>query len=148
MENNEIKIITDGITRIGYLYEKWAKEHNINSYIMDILYAIKIMGITKQKEIVENYGMPKQTVNTAITELQRKEYIKLIQDENDKRSKIIELTPEGENYADLILSPLVDCEKRVLGLIEKENIDIWIKTMNQYADLFEKEMKRYKSGGF
>lgn len=144
---NEIKIVTDCINKIAYLYEEWAKQYNVNSYVLDVLYAIRVMGITKQKKIIESWGMPKQTVNTVIIKLQNKNYIRLIQDKNDKRSKIIELTPEGEVYADLILNPLLECENSVFESMGKEDIDIWIKIMRKYARLFEDKMKDYKSGG-
>lgn len=112
--DKSIKAITSAVDRTDYLYEKWAKKLGVNNYVSRIMYMLYLSEVNRQKEMVENYGMPKQTVNTVITELQKKGYIILIPDENDKRSKIIKLTQEGINYANKIVTPLLDCEIRVL----------------------------------
>ena len=138
-----IQAITSAVDRTDYLYEKWAKHLGVNSYVSRIMYMIYASGITKQKEIVENYGMPKQTVNTVITELQKKGHIRLIPDENDKRSKIIQLTAKGTAYADSIIAPLVNCEKTVLAEMGEERVKMLIDTLNQYAELFEKVIMEY-----
>lgn len=138
--NELIKAVTSVVDRTDYLYEKWAKQHGLNSYILRIMYMLHTSDINRQKDIAENYGMPKQTVNTVITELQKKRYIRLIPDENDKRSKIIKLTDEGIKYAESIVAPLLNCEKAVLAEMGKERVEMLIDTMNQYAELFEQKM--------
>lgn len=146
-----VKAITSVVDRTDYLYEKWAKQQGINSYVSRIMYMIYASKINKQKDIVESYGMPKQTVNTVITELQKKGYIQLIQDKNDKRSKIIILTDEGIEYAEKIVTPLLNCEKEVLSEMGKERVELLIDTLHQYAELFEQKMnestQKEKYGG-
>lgn len=140
--NGYIKEINSIIERTDYLYEKWAKQHGINSYVMQVMYIIYATGINKQKDIVGKYGMPKQTVNTVITDLQKKGYIRLTPDENDKRSKIIILTDEGRRYAENIVNPLLNCEKEVLAQMGEERVEMLISTMNQYAELLEQKMRK------
>lgn len=140
--NKYIQEINSVVERTDYLYEKWAKQHGINSYVMQVMYMIYASEINKQKDIVENYGMPKQTVNTVITDLQRKGYIRLTPDENDKRSKIIILTDEGRRYAENIVNPLLNCEKEVLAEMGKERVEMLISTMNQYAELIEQKISK------
>lgn len=143
--DKSIKAITSAVDRTDYLYEKWAKKQGVNNYVSRIMYMLYLSGVNRQKEMVENYGMLKQTVNTVITELQKKGYIILIPDENDKRSKIIKLTQEGINYANKIVTPLLDCEIRVLKKMGTQRVEMLIDTMNQYADLLETEMKTFYS---
>lgn len=146
--DESIQAITSAVDRTDYLYEKWAKHLGVNSYVSRIMYMIYASGIAKQKDIVENYGMPKQTVNTVITELQKKGYIRLIPDESDKRSKIIQLTTEGIKYADAIITPLVNCEKTVLAEMGEERVKMLIDTLNQYSELFEKVIMEYFGRNF
>lgn len=143
--DKSIKAITSAVDRTDYLYEKWAKKLGVNNYVSRIMYMLYLSEVNRQKEMVENYDMPKQTVNTVITELQKKGYIILIPDENDKRSKIIKLTQEGINYANKIVTPLLDCEIRVLKKMGTQRVEMLIDTMNQYADLLETEMKTFYS---
>lgn len=140
--NKYIQEINSVVERTDYLYEKWAKQHGINSYVLQIMYMIYASEINKQKDIVEKYGMPKQTVNTVIVELQKKGYIRLTPDENDKRSKIIILTDEGCRYAENIVNPLLNCEKEVLAEMGEERVEMLISTMNQYAELLEQKISK------
>ena len=140
-----IKSITSAVERTDYLYEKWSKLHDENSYVTKIMYMIYVTGLVRQKDIVENYGMPKQTVNTVITGLLKNGYINLTPDKTDKRSKIIELTDSGLEYANSIIKPLLDCEKKVLAEMGEERVKLMIETMNQYANLFEKYMNKANS---
>lgn len=135
-----IKAITCVVNRTDYLYEKWAKQQSVNIYVSMVLYMLRAAEIHTQKEIADIYGMPKQTVNTVINELHKKGHITLIPDENDKRSKIIKLTTEGIQYADSIVNSLLNCEKNVLAKMGEERVEMLIDTMNQYADLLEKEL--------
>ena len=98
---------------------------------------LRTAGINKQKDIADIYGMPKQTVNTVIAELNKKGYIRLIPDEKDKRSKIIELTEEGVKYADSIVEPLLEYENKVLEKMGRKRVEMMIEALRQYADLFE-----------
>lgn len=143
--NEYIKAINCIVNRTDYLYEKWAKQQSVNSYLLMILYMLSAADINTQKEIANIYGMPKQTVNTVITDLHKKGYIKLIPNEKDKRSKVIKLTDEGMQYADAIVNPLLSCEKNVLEKMGEKRVGMLIDTMNQYADLLEKEFNKFNN---
>lgn len=145
-----IKAITSAIDRTDYLYEGWAKVRGQNSYVSRIMYIVYASEVTRQKDIVENYGMPKQTVNSVITKLLKNKYIILLPDKEDKRNKIIKLTESGRKYAEIIVTPLLDCEKKVLMEMGEEKVKLMIDTMNQYASLLERFMNesRNKKDGF
>lgn len=137
-----IRAITAATDRIDYLYDNWARSRGINSYVSRIMYMLYASGIDRQKDIAENYGMPKQTVNNVISDLLKKGYITLETDEKDRRSKLIRLTEEGEKYAGSITEPLLECEKSVLEEMGGERARMLTETMTQYADLLEEEMKK------
>ncbi len=135
--NEYIKKINSVMMKTDYLYSKWAKDHSVSNYVLNIMYMLRTAGINKQKDIADIYGMPKQTVNTVIAELNKKGYIRLIPDEKDKRSKIIELTEEGVKYADSIVEPLLEYENKVLEKMGRKRVEMMIEALRQYADLFE-----------
>ncbi len=67
--NEYIKKINSVMMKTDYLYSKWAKDHSVSNYVLNIMYMLRTAGINKQKDIADIYGMPKQTVNTVIAEL-------------------------------------------------------------------------------
>lgn len=75
--DKSIKAITSAVDRTDYLYEKWAKKQGVNNYVSRIMYMLYLSGVNRQKEMVENYGMPKQTVNTVITSFRKKDILYL-----------------------------------------------------------------------
>ena len=142
---NQIKEITSAIDRTQFLYVKWSKSRGENYYISTVVYMLYSEGVAKQKELVEKYGMPKQTVGTVISELERKGYVTLKVDEEDKRSKNVTLTKAGLEYAKTIVMPLMNCEKKALNNMGDKNIKALIENLNLYSELLEKEMKNYNN---
>ena len=145
MNNKEeqIKEITSVIDKTQALYVKWSKIRGENYYISTVIYMLYCEEIVKQKELVEKCGMPKQTVGTVISELERKGYVTLTVDENDKRSKNVTLTKSGLEYAKSIVTPLMSCEKKVLNNMGEKNVKLLIENLNLYSNLLEKEMENY-----
>ncbi|MCM1523187.1 MAG: MarR family transcriptional regulator [Ruminococcus sp.] len=136
-----ISRITAVVNRTDSLYEKWAKRAGVNSYTSKVLYMLRFMGISSQKNMAENYGMPKQTVNTVTAELLKKELVILETDAGDKRSKRVILTPKGEKYADRVLLPLLECERKAVEKMGSESAEIMISAMDTYAALLERELE-------
>lgn len=137
---NQIKEIISAIDRTQFLYVKWSKSRGENYYTSTVVYMLYSEGVAKQKELVEKYGMPKQTVGTVISELENKGYVTLEVDENDKRSKNVTLTKAGLDYAKTIVMPLMNCEKKALNNMGDKNIKALIENLNLYSELLEKEM--------
>ena len=59
-----------------------------------------------QKSISQMWFIPKQTVNTILKEFSANGYIELLTDKEDKRNKLVILTPEGNAYAGKIVEAL------------------------------------------
>ena len=75
-----------------------------------------------QKEISENWSIPKTTLNTLIKELEKDKYIELIPIEGEKRELNIKLTLSGKKYADEILNNIYEIENKVFNLLPNQNV--------------------------
>lgn len=82
------------------LYAKAASLIGINYTDMMVLYALKTEGELTQKQISENFGMQKQTVNTVVKRFINQGYLKLSASQTDKREKILMFTDCGKIFAD------------------------------------------------
>ena len=143
---NQIKGIDAAVDRTNSLYVKWSKLQGENYYVSSILYMIYASGIHRQKDMSDVWGMPKQTVNTVITELVKNGDILLTADEKDKRSKRIELTKKGVQYAKSVVNPLIECEKKVIEKMGEARVRLLIETLSEYAAYLEEEMElRFKT---
>lgn len=93
-EFNEILKETDAI------YDNLAKQSGLSDCAFWIMYALRDSeGECTQKELCEQWTFSKQTVNSAIKNLEKNGYIVLTASNEDKRSKHIRLNEQGILFA-------------------------------------------------
>lgn len=126
---------------INGLYAVWAKKKGMTSHTLFTLYAVyHDKENCCQSKICDEWFMPKQTVNSILKELERKDYIFYKTDAKDKRNKIIQLTDAGLAYAECILSELYELEVSVLDKMGSEHRQNMIDGNNLFYKLLKKEI--------
>ena len=94
------------IYHVDSFYDEFAKQSNVSSALLWVLYALNDGQPHTQIEISTEWELPKTTVNTVIKELQQNGYVELIPIKGKRREMSIALTEAGKEYADSILSDL------------------------------------------
>lgn len=138
---DNLNLINSKICRINNSYQKWAQKNGINFYEYAVLAIMYLDDIDSQKELAEKIQMPKQTINNVILALKEKRYIELIPDEKDKRAKKIIFTEEGLNYAEKILNPLFELDKKIIIEMGKEKYNLLINSLNEYTEKLMKALE-------
>ena len=141
-EEKLVQAMNIALSRTNGQYQKWYQEHGLNSYLIQTLYALYMEPSMSQKEISENYQMPKQTVNNTVKSLERRGYVELIPDENDKRGRRISFTAEGREYAILVLDPVLKLDQAVVERMGVENYGSLIQLLNAYSDALTYEIRK------
>lgn len=108
--------------QIDAIYDEFAKKYKVKANILWILYSLNDGNEHTQKEISENWSIPKTTLNTLIKELEKDKYIELIPIEGEKRKLNIKLTLSGKKYADEILNNIYEIENKVFNLLPNQNV--------------------------
>ncbi len=115
------------------IYDKWAKAHGLSSNELLFLYSLyEADNHCTQREISQRWFIPKQTINTILKDFERKGYVKLSSSADDKRNKLIRLTPAGMDYAKSIIEELRAKELYVM----QEIGTIRVREMNDSQELF------------
>ena len=115
------------------IYDKWAKAHGLSSNELLFLYSLyEADNHCTQREISQRWFIPKQTINTILKDFERKGYVKLSSSADDKRNKLIRLTPTGMDYAKSIIEELRAKELYVM----QEIGTIRVREMNDSQELF------------
>ncbi len=115
------------IYRIDGVYETYGKNSHISSpNLLWILYSLNDGNEHSQKQICDDWSIPRSTANTIIKELEEKEYITLRQIKGQRRELNIVLTESGKTYADMLLKDLYNREKQAYKNIQnpKEVLEI------------------------
>ncbi len=78
------------------LYADWARSRGLSYYELLVILSLTGAGsCCTQKEICRTWQLPKQTVNTILRSLTERALVELSPAPEDRRNKIISLTPEG-----------------------------------------------------
>ena len=115
------------------IYDEWAKAHGLSSNELLFLYSLyEADNHCTQREISQRWFIPKQTINTILKDFERKGYVRLSSSADDKRNKLIRLTPAGMDYAKGIIEELRAKELHVM----QEMGTIRVREMNDSQELF------------
>lgn len=146
--NEEIELIREidkKLTVWNRIYGEFGNKNNLNNVESAILYTLLLFNKCTQNDIVNDYLLPKQTVNNIILKWQDKGFVTLEQSQDDRRRKIITLTSSGRVYANDMLKPLYDGENVVAKKLGKEKLSLLlslVSEMNQeLKNAFEDDKK-------
>ncbi len=107
------------IYQIDGVYENYGRNCKISPpTLLWILYSLNDGKEHSQKQICNDWSIPRSTANTIIKELEDKGYIYLSQIKGKRRELNISLTKDGEEYANKLLKDLYSREKEVYKEIQ------------------------------
>lgn len=112
------------IYHVDSFYNEFAKQSNVSSALLWVLYALNDGESHTQIEISTDWELPKTTVNTVVKELEQNGYVELIPIKGKRREMAIVLTPEGNEYADDILSDLYKKEASVYKVLSSQDREV------------------------
>ncbi len=124
--------------KITKLYHECAKAQGMTYNGMMVLGALRHYQSCTQKQIAEEWGLPKQSVNTSIKKLHDDQYVEFLPGRNNKE-KLVAFTAEGKVFADKVLKPVLTIEERVLQRIGEEECQQLEKTTAKFSHFFEEE---------
>lgn len=123
----------------NYVYEEWAKSHGMSVNSLLVLSAIhEGRNDCTQRKISQRWMIPKQTINMILKEFERKGLVELLPMQEDKRNKLIQFTPAGDEYADGIISKLRKAELYVIEEMGIGRMKLLNDNMALFVELFSR----------
>lgn len=110
--------------RVDSFYDEFAKQSNVSSALLWVLYALNDGNSHTQIEISNDWELPKTTVNTVIKEIQKDGYVELVPIKGKRREMSIILTESGKKFADNVLSDLYKKEADVYEFLRLEEREL------------------------
>lgn len=138
----QLEIMNQQTKELASLYQKAASNKagkSVNEFW--IWYALLILGGEySQQDICDTWSLPKQTVNTIVTNLVKKGYVTLEVVPGTRNRKIIRVTDEGKEYGESIVMPVYEAEVSALQQISEQERTIFISMLGKYINLLKKEI--------
>ncbi|MCQ2473378.1 MAG: MarR family winged helix-turn-helix transcriptional regulator [Saccharofermentans sp.] len=118
--------------RVDSFYDEFAKQSNVSSALLWVLYALNDGKSHTQIEISNDWKLPKTTVNTVIKDIQKDGYVELVPIKGKRREMSIVLTESGKAFADNVLSDLYKKEAKAFKSLSSEEREI-VMVMDKLA---------------
>lgn len=127
------------------IYEDYAKEIGMTYTSLHVLNLIAILSQCTQSILCECAFLPKQTVNTIVTQFYKAGWIELREVPQDRRNKTIHLTDKGRNVADEYISHIMEAEHKAMETMTDEQSEQLIKYMKTYGEVFRATLLKQKN---
>lgn len=132
---NYIKIITRQLKELSFIYNKACSKIGISSSEFWVWYALIVLdGEISQQDISDEFFLPKQTINTVVSNLSKNGYVSLEAIPGTRNKKIIKLSKKGEEYGKNIIKDVYESEKKTLESMSKEDCCTFISLLEKYTE--------------
>ena len=135
MEKNKQKLFDDvnrAIIKFRAIYFEWSRRHNISYHEMLVLYTIRENGYCTQKQICDNYLLPKQTIHNIISNMRENGILIYDESLSVSREKVFVLSEKGIEYAAPFLESLDLVESGAMEILGKEKLNKLIELLLEY----------------
>ena len=135
MEKNKQKLfdnVNRAIIKFRAIYFEWSRRHNISYREMLVLYTIRENGYCTQKQICDNYLLPKQTIHNIISNMRENGILIYDESLSVSREKVFVLSEKGREYAAPFLESLDLVESGAMEILGKEKLNKLIGLLLEY----------------
>ncbi len=128
------------IKEMDKLYHDYAQKSGLPDTAFWILYSIEEgTRAYTQKEICDAWSYSRQTINSALKNLEKQGYIRLIPQPNNRKNKQIFLTQTGNDFSQKVIIPLIEAEKRTFALLG-DDLSEFLRLSQKHMTLLRTEV--------
>lgn len=139
--DTEIRRLTLAMNKIDGAYYFFARKLGIKENTLAVLYAIDDGKPHSQKQICEEWLIPKTTISTIIKELTGLGIVCLLPAGHTKE-KTICLTDKGRRYVNKILKPVYEAERQAIESTFREFSPECVAAMEHFAKCLCTELEK------
>lgn len=136
---SQIHRLMIAVNRIDELYYRLLRTLNVKDNTFVLLYAISDGRSHTQKQICDEWLIPRSTLNTVVNECVQAGYIRLVAQGN--KEKEIVLTDSGRAFADSILAPIFAAEERAMEPFLEQGL---VEQLEDFTERLDGEFQRMK----
>ena len=120
--------------KLNHVYEDYAKIHDLTYISIFILQLLDREG-TIQKELCDTLYFPKQTVNKVILSFEKRGYVTLTENPQDRRSRSIVLTEKGKEFQKKVISHIEQAELQAFASLSEQEQEVITDLWEKYTSI-------------
>ena len=129
------------MNRIDGLYYMASRKLGVKDNTLLLFYVMNDGKVHSQKEICEEWLIPRTTINTVVKEAVNKGYVRL-EHSDHTREKTIMLTEAGKTYADRLLQKVFAAEEQALERTLQEFSPELLKDLEAFTNCMQEEFEK------
>lgn len=136
-----LEVMNQQIKELAGIYHQAAVRLGISDNEFWVWYTLIVMGEEySQQEICEIWSLPKQTVNSVVANMVKKEFIKLEVVPGTRNRKLLRLTDIGKSYGEAIVRPVFEAEYRTIARLSEQERQVCVSLMGKYIRYLKEEL--------
>lgn len=140
----KIRRIMICVNRIDGIYYKISKNMGIKENTLSLFYALSDGRSHTQKEICDEWLIPRTTINTVVRECVRDGYVRLQKSSHSKEKELI-LTDTGQKYVGELMEELFRIENASYAVAREAFGDTFVEALHTFTN--ELEARTSETGG-
>lgn len=128
-----VRRLMTAINKLDGAYYQCARRIGIKVNALTLLYVLQDGKPHSQKQICEEWLIPKTTINTIVRELENSGHL-VMRAEPHTREKFLHLTALGRDYADHVLREILEAENRAISETLAQYSPAFIDALDCFAD--------------
>ncbi len=111
----------------------YAKAHGLSGTAFYILYSLAAgRKAYTQRELCLEWSYPRQTVNSALKNLQKQGLVELRFSPGSQKNKQIHLTEAGRRVTEEVILPFIEADRKAFGALREEECSVLISALKKY----------------
>ncbi len=128
------------VIRYRGVYARWSTLRGVSYNEMLILYTLQESGSFTQKQLSDNFRLPRQTVHNVVSGMRREGLLKVSPEHSKGREKAFVLTEKGKQYADPLMNDLTAIEEKAVERLTPEKLQILSDLLASYSEALNEEL--------
>lgn len=121
------------------IYHNYALKYNLSDAALWVMYAIyEANGNITQADISNFWFFRRQTINTALKNLEQQGFINLISTPDNRKSKQIKFTDKGNEMLKKVIFPLLEAENNVFAEFTDNENELFVELSRKRCNLLRK----------
>lgn len=138
---NEIRRLMIAVNHVEGLYYLAAKKIGVKENTLILLYALDNGKSHSQKQICDEWLIPRTTINTVVRECVDAGYITLVNEEHSKEKWVV-ITDKGKIYVQTVLQTVYRAEQNAMTETLKKFSPDFVAGMEQFVEQLQKEFEK------
>jgi len=118
------------------IYTKYAATHGVSTTTLCVLYSLYTAETPcTQTQLVEDWGIPMQTINSCLKALEKSGAVRLEYLEGSRKSKKVCLTEQGDSIAEKVIAPMIRSENEAFASLTQDEQQMLLKITQKHNAL-------------